>query len=205
MNIPPVPRAASRTLTALAALVTVAVMFTATGCTLTVDGVATRNPHELHIENSSNDQAGRMARDALTLAVEYWSDHGVNLSSVTFRQWDSNRDDPVMCHGSVFPQASFCVDGWLAWDRQWVFRAIRQGHVVPLVYMSRAVANAVLHTLPVDPEKVDTHNMVECLTGAMMSWDSGATSRAVGKYVGDLNAYVRGLESEDPLRDCLRA
>ena len=175
------------------------------GCVNVVRGTALAEIDPLvTVENYTDSSASVAARDTLTDLVAYWESLGVTLTGVRFVQWDSGKGDLApMCRGSAFPQPAFCADGWLAWDIAWVRHAIEQGRIVPVVYSSRAVSDAIMYTLGNADSVVSPTSVQECFTGSYMSARGDSAPKEVRSFLTDVGAYVTGLESRDPLRDCL--
>lgn len=176
-----------------------------TGCTVTTGGEAVKAHHDLiPVENAGDDTASVLVRDILTDIVAYWEGRGVGLGNVRFSQWDSGKGDRAPeCRGSTFPQPAYCSEGWLAWDRAWVTKAQRHGKSTPIMYASRAVADAVADRAGVPYDPLRAVSIQECLTGAYLADSADSTSREIRKYITDTSAYVRGLMSDDPVRDCV--
>lgn len=177
-----------------------AVSLVTSGCTVSVGGTAVVVHDELiSVDNFNDTPESVMIRDTLTDLVRYWESRGVALNGVRYLQWDSREgDSPPMCHGSVFPQPAFCADGWLAWDIAWAKRSQRHP-LVALVYASRAVSDAVAYTSGGEDSGTSAQ---ECLMGAYMAFHGDATSREMRSMLTDVSAFVRGLESRNPLQDC---
>lgn len=191
-----------RSLTA-AALILAAVVLA--GCTVTTNGVAVKRVSpRIPIENLGSDPSSVFVQDIVTDTVEYWEGRGASLASIRFIQWDSTRgDDPMMCAGSMYPQPAYCREGWLAWDHAWVLRALKSDPIAMTVYVSRAVSDAVADKTGIPFNPLSAVNIQECFTGAYMSGRSDATSKTMRNFITNPSAYIRGLESTDPIADCL--
>lgn len=159
---------------------------------------------EVFVENFTDSAESVVFHDILTDVVSYWYARGVPLGKVRFSQWDSSRGDlPPMCHGSVFPQPAFCAEGWLAWDTAWVKKSLRKGMLVTLMYASRAVSDAVAHERGGAEGDLPSISAQECLTGAYMSDRRDSTSPRLRAMLTDVSAFVKGLESRNPMQDCI--
>lgn len=173
------------------------------GCSSMTTGTAQSEKHpRVPIENTTSSSESVAAQDIVTDLVAYWGSRDVSLDAISFRQWDSaNGDSPPMCHGSVFPQPAFCSDGWLAWDRAWVRRAVDRDQFTSEVYFSRAVSDAVAYAVV---QSTGSPEEQECLMGAYMSLRTDTnTMRPLRGLLTDVGEFVKGMESRDPIRDCL--
>lgn len=175
------------------------------GCVNTVDGVAARDTTDpITVENFTDSLASSSVRSVVTDVVSFWEANGVNLSRVRFVQWDSGRnEEPMMCKGSVYQQPSYCPEGWIAWDVAWARKALRHGDTIATVYASRAVSDAVAHTVTGVTSDMPSISAQECLVGTYMAMRSDAISKELRAMLTDVSAFVKGLESRNPMQDCI--